>query len=276
MEQGCDQLRQQKQSRCYVHWREGSRRKAQAARQALPTQFCAVCAQPLGRKYATLKPRRCTACSKGGRARTCIVCGGTYRPTCGDQRTCGRICGRGLSKRLRRPHLQPARLCACGAELEKKHSYCGACAAARRDESRRRGWERSNAQQKLRRLEAPKPSKTAICAECGAPFAPRHGGHLYCRYACGKRAEKRRSPGYDKPRTPMAELLFRYGRLCWICGKAVDPARHWPDLMCPSIDHVIPRSAGGGDQVENLRPTHWHCNSRRGAGRSLEQLPLAV
>ena len=32
----------------------------------------------------------------------------------------------------------------------------------------------------------------------------------------------------------------------------------------PSIDHVTPKSLGGGDNIENLRLAHWGCNRNRG------------
>jgi hypothetical protein len=48
--------------------------------------------------------------------------------------------------------------------------------------------------------------------------------------------------------------LARYGRTCWLCG--LPGAR--------TADHVVPRSAGGGDDLGNLRPAHRGCNSARG------------
>jgi 5-methylcytosine-specific restriction endonuclease McrA len=30
------------------------------------------------------------------------------------------------------------------------------------------------------------------------------------------------------------------------------------------VDHLIPRSKGGGNDMGNLRPAHQRCNSRRG------------
>lgn len=47
-----------------------------------------------------------------------------------------------------------------------------------------------------------------------------------------------------------------YGETCWICGRQI--------LEGFSVDHVIPRSRGGTDEIENLRPAHGLCNSRRG------------
>jgi 5-methylcytosine-specific restriction endonuclease McrA len=52
------------------------------------------------------------------------------------------------------------------------------------------------------------------------------------------------------------QVLAEYGNVCWLCGQPV------PGL--PSADHVIPRSRGGSDDIENLRPAHLACNVKRG------------
>ena len=49
-------------------------------------------------------------------------------------------------------------------------------------------------------------------------------------------------------------VLGVYGDTCHICG---DPGA-W------SVDHRTPRSFGGTDVLDNLRPTHLLCNQRRG------------
>lgn len=57
----------------------------------------------------------------------------------------------------------------------------------------------------------------------------------------------------------------RGGGVCHLCNAPVA-------LKRVSLDHVIPRSYGGGDELGNLRPSHRACNSRRG-NRLLEPLP---
>lgn len=51
-----------------------------------------------------------------------------------------------------------------------------------------------------------------------------------------------------------AVVLVRDGGRCWLCGK----------LGATTIDHVIPRSLGGPDTLDNLRAAHGSCNSARG------------
>lgn len=50
------------------------------------------------------------------------------------------------------------------------------------------------------------------------------------------------------------QVLDEYGRICWICqGDGAD-----------TVDHLIPKSKGGTDDWDNLRPAHRSCNGRRG------------
>lgn len=59
-----------------------------------------------------------------------------------------------------------------------------------------------------------------------------------------------------------ALCLSTYGTRCWLCGH--DGA--------DSADHVLPRSRGGSDHIDNLRPSHFtrcptcgqRCNQARG------------
>ncbi|SMB77311.1 HNH endonuclease [Acinetobacter baumannii] len=53
--------------------------------------------------------------------------------------------------------------------------------------------------------------------------------------------------------------------MCKICGEPVDHDADVGDNMAPSLDHIVPRSLGGGHESENLRTAHRVCNSRRGA-----------
>lgn len=48
--------------------------------------------------------------------------------------------------------------------------------------------------------------------------------------------------------------LAEYGDTCYLCGGA----------GANSADHLLPRSLGGSDAIENLRPAHARCNSARG------------
>jgi hypothetical protein len=75
----------------------------------------------------------------------------------------------------------------------------------------------------------------------------------------------------------VAYLRDRDGDHCAICHKAVDfAAKSGPrgSDNGSSIDHIIPRSHGGPDDLANLRLTHWGCNRKRGNRGGNEQLML--
>ena len=63
-----------------------------------------------------------------------------------------------------------------------------------------------------------------------------------------------------------ARVLAAYGNTCWLCGQ--------PILGRISIDHVVPRSKGGGDDLGNLRPAHLRCNKVRGSKDINQVAPL--
>jgi len=56
---------------------------------------------------------------------------------------------------------------------------------------------------------------------------------------------------------------------CWYCGREMNPFRDF------SIDHIIPRSAGGNSFYENLVPCCRHCNHSK-SGRSLEEFRITL
>lgn len=58
----------------------------------------------------------------------------------------------------------------------------------------------------------------------------------------------------------LAELARRSGWVCYLCHLRL-PA----DLEAVEVDHVIARSRGGTNDVENLRATHRTCNRRKQA-----------
>lgn len=80
-------------------------------------------------------------------------------------------------------------------------------------------------------------------------------------------AECRRRPMWSALSVP--QLIKRDGINCRICGCAVD-LKAKGDLR-PSIDHIVPRAAGGSDDASNLQLAHIWCN--RFKGRHLHRRP---
>jgi 5-methylcytosine-specific restriction endonuclease McrA len=107
------------------------------------------------------------------------------------------------------------------------------------------------------------------CRICNTPIPKRHA------YCDGCRPPQRR----ELPRAERLRLFDRDGWKCQICFDPLDPGdfqsvlshtgvvtrRFGPNY--PTLDHVIPRSAGGDDSDDNLRAAHWQCNTVRGPAR---------
>jgi len=71
--------------------------------------------------------------------------------------------------------------------------------------------------------------------------------------------------GYIKKKEALKIInIFKYGRVtCELCKKPLSKI---------SIDHIIPKSKGGGEELKNLRLTHSHCNSLRGNKFTIKDL----
>lgn len=59
-------------------------------------------------------------------------------------------------------------------------------------------------------------------------------------------------------------VVTEYGAVCWLCHRPIDLDAPRRGPLGLSVDHVIPRSKGGTNALDNLRPAHLHCNSKRG------------
>lgn len=128
------------------------------------------------------------------------------------------------------------------------------------------------------------------CKTCNALMVSRHNSK-FCSKQCRIDDSGQRIMGLYHQATKSADvkramawrrqivdyLVHRDGADCGICGCHVDitlPSGPRGNKMGPSIDHVVPRSHGGGDEMANLRLTHWICNRQRGNRGVAEQLRL--
>jgi len=67
------------------------------------------------------------------------------------------------------------------------------------------------------------------------------------------------------------QVLITYGNTCHICNNKIDlnasrlvGRGNWEYGL--HIDHLVPISKGGGDTLENVRPSHALCNIKKGDG----------
>lgn len=63
----------------------------------------------------------------------------------------------------------------------------------------------------------------------------------------------------------MEHLAERDGWACWLCGADIDPGAPTTSPARATIDHLVPRSRGGGSDPANLRLAHRRCNVQRGS-----------
>lgn len=83
-----------------------------------------------------------------------------------------------------------------------------------------------------------------------------------------KRQERYREKNGTPKRIDALEVIEKYGSDCHICGKPIDlnisrDPKNVGSKNSLQIDHVIPRTKGGSDEIENLRPAHAFCNKRK-------------
>lgn len=68
----------------------------------------------------------------------------------------------------------------------------------------------------------------------------------------------RRSAAWKRRR--VERLAARDGDSCWLCSLALT-SRQPNHPKCTTIEHLTPRCAGGGDELENLVLCHKACNA---------------
>jgi len=71
---------------------------------------------------------------------------------------------------------------------------------------------------------------------------------------------KRQSQTTPANRIAHEQLAERDGLNCYLCNEAIDMALPRTSKMGATIDHVVPLSRGGADELDNLKLAHWTCN----------------
>lgn len=133
---------------------------------------------------------------------------------------------------------------------------CDLCRKANSEANRRWRSNRSARGDSYKRKDR-EYSPRRPCADCG--FMTRAISPVPRCKPCGARF--RRSVAIS-PADRYA-IYERDGWTCGICNEAVESGLPNSSPWQATLDHVIPRSRGGGDDAENLRLTHRYCNSVR-------------
>lgn len=158
----------------------------------------------------------------------------------------------------------------CGSDCWNLAQSRGGRRVQRREAVKRRGAVGSVRWRALRRSEKAAIGSTGKgmiwvqgdCPVCGERFVSPGSESRYCSREC--RAKNRSSRNFGLTWLDRMALFERDSWTCQICSEPVDYSAHYLSDWYPTLDHIVPRSKGGGDAVENLRTAHRWCNSVRG------------
>ena len=100
------------------------------------------------------------------------------------------------------------------------------------------------------------------CVDCRAGHAEKQREYVAARAVAG-----RPLPSGDRwiKESARVAIYERDNGVCQICFDAVDFGAEYMDSLAPTLDHILPRALGGGDEPLNLRLAHRFCNCSRGA-----------
>lgn len=137
------------------------------------------------------------------------------------------------------------------------------------------------------------------CVFCGGPIPDGCKFRRYCRQACASSASMGASRPDNRPcakcgelidftirnesgrlrssktllcrqcfppahlRRHVPALIARDGGDCGLCGESIDLSLKFPHPMSRSVDHILPRSLGGPDELSNYQLAHLGCNSAK-------------
>lgn len=103
------------------------------------------------------------------------------------------------------------------------------------------------------------------CEWCGTPFLAASG--RYCSSSCKGRAKEHRYLSnrgrFSATPSDRTAIYVRDGWICQLCFMPVLQGLESSDNGAATLDHVVPRSKGGGHFSENLQLAHRWCNSMR-------------
>jgi 5-methylcytosine-specific restriction endonuclease McrA len=116
-----------------------------------------------------------------------------------------------------------------------------------------------------------------VTTECGWCKEPRtykyqQGGHNAFHPHCTIEAQRaryriktvKRHSLINKPSRLSADEVVRvYGNTCAICNEPIDLTLKRTSSRGLTVDHWVPLSKGGSDDMSNLRPAHWNCNRKK-------------
>lgn len=201
----------------------------------------------------------------------CVICKGVIDPAKRGPKSpyCSRDCGekaRAVAKR-RGPFDLVCHVCLKGFVSKQSHTrYCSPDCYRAANTVRASGrWKRLN----------PRPAQYVYtCDFCSGeilrdrPLGGSRRYHADCaveakRARYRKKTVARQSATVRPSGVSLLAVVERDGWACWLCGVMVDQFVPRTSRMGATVDHVVPLSKGGSDELENLRLAHWICNNKK-------------
>lgn len=166
-----------------------------------------------------------------------------------------------------------------GAKGNGARRTCSDGCSAAMMRSKQREWSRAHRVPPSARDGACSPLAYGNCRRCGTLFVhDERCVQVYCGRKCAKAVERkryrhaRRTSGRSETFS-LLEIAERDGWRCHLCGKQVPDREYKARDLDPTIDHLVPVSAGGSHTRDNVALAHNRCNWQRGAD-GLAQLRL--
>lgn len=131
--------------------------------------------------------------------------------------------------------------------------------------------ERAKQFRKNQRRHKPIEIQIKRCQNCQGEYATRRGNQVYCGAECREYAREQmrreRDREYINQKTPSfrRRIYFKSEGVCGVCGDLIDLRLKFPNPKSYSVDHIVPRAAGGKHSIDNLQATHLACNVAKGA-----------
>lgn len=209
-----------------------------------------------------------------GRLRACETCGAKHRK---NALTCSALCA--YLRRYDHHSVLLWQRCSCGSWwiANNKQYHCPTVCELCGREFKSRILTRRFCNERHRwlyyRYNGQASSVTyGVCRRCGKAFVRRTGMEGgYCGERCRRRTDKRiratrkRTNGiHPQERYTLRQVADRDGWRCHICHKRVPDRPYRGRSSDPTIDHLVPLSAGGSDTRVNVALAHNRCNGRRG------------
>ena len=96
-----------------------------------------------------------------------------------------------------------------------------------------------------------------------------------CRIAAQRARYRKKTVARQSASKPSGiwfeQVLETYGSNCYLCESDIDLDLPRTSKRGATVDHIIPLSRGGLDELDNLRLVHWDCN-RAKSNKLVEEL----